>query len=319
MSKSPHSSRGELRRLDVLLVEKGHFPSRSQAAEAVRAGRVSLLSSGSADAGSVTANRSAVNLSVTGRSAVKPSAANPSAAKPTKPSALYPTESEFQIEPDVVDQFVSRAAFKLEAALTQTGWDCAGATALDLGQSTGGFSQVLLKHGASRVLGLEVGHGQLHSLVASDPRVTVLEGFNARWLSDPDHPSCELVRKWLLGVDIPPGLSGLTDNRSLKPSQLFDWIVGDLSFISLKLVVEGALNWAKPQARAVFLLKPQFELGRGALNKKGIVKDKALYLRLENEYRQLIQDQGWQVDAYFESPIRGGDGNREFLMAAKRA
>ncbi|MEM7498278.1 MAG: TlyA family RNA methyltransferase, partial [Pseudomonadota bacterium] len=158
-------------------------------------------------------------------------------------------------------------------------------TALDLGASTGGFTEVLLARGAERVLALDVGHGQLHPRIAADPRVTVIEGMNAR--------------------TIPDGL--------LPP---LDWITADLSFISLKKALPRPLGFAKPGARLVVLVKPQFELGPGAVGKGGIVRDPAAHAAACRMVAEWLGDEGWRVTGQVESPVTGGDGNREFLLAA---
>jgi len=180
---------------------------------------------------------------------------------------------------------VSRAGLKLAHALAAFGLDPAGAVALDLGASTGGFTQVLLAAGAAEVWAVDVGHGQLAPLVAADPRVRAIEGLNVRDLTT-DH------------VPAP------------------DWIVADLSFISLEKALPPALALAKPGAVLVALVKPQFEVGRAAVGKGGIVRDTAAVAAARARIRAFLEAAGWTVTGEAESPITGGDGNVEYLIAA---
>jgi 23S rRNA (cytidine1920-2'-O)/16S rRNA (cytidine1409-2'-O)-methyltransferase len=164
--------------------------------------------------------------------------------------------------------------------------DPASAEALDLGASTGGFTDVLLARGAARVTAVDVGHGQLLPRLAADPRVKAVEGVNAR----------------ALPADLGP----------------FDWIVADLSFISLDKALPPALGRARPGATLVALVKPQFEAGPAAVGKGGIVKDLAVHAAVRAHVRAFLEGEGWRVLGEAESPILGGDGNREFLIAARR-
>ncbi|MEM9765234.1 MAG: TlyA family RNA methyltransferase [Pseudomonadota bacterium] len=182
--------------------------------------------------------------------------------------------------------WVGRGALKLVHALERFDLAPSG-TALDLGASTGGFTEVLLVRGAERVMALDVGHGQLHPRLAADPRVTVIEGMNAR--------------------AIPEGL--------LPP---LDWITADLSFISLRKALPPALAAARPGAQLVVLVKPQFELGPEVVGKGGIVRDPAAHEAACRAVAGWLAERGWSVTHEAESPITGGDGNREFLLAARR-
>lgn len=182
--------------------------------------------------------------------------------------------------------WVSRAALKLAHALEVFGLTPSG-IALDVGASTGGFTEVLLARGAARVFALDVGHGQLHPRLAGDPRVVNLEGINAR--------------------SIPEGL--------VPP---VDWIVSDVSFISLEKALPGALALGRPGAVLVALIKPQFEAGPGAVGKGGIVKDPAIHAAVRARIGDWLTAQGWEVTGEAESPITGADGNREFLIAARK-
>lgn len=192
---------------------------------------------------------------------------------------------------DAGARYVSRAALKLLAGLDAFGFDPAELFALDLGASTGGFTQVLLERGAAGVVALDVGQGQLDSLVAANPRVASQEGLNAR----------DLGRPHLAGRRIGA-------------------IVADLSFISLRLALPPALALAEPGAWGVFLVKPQFEVGREHVGKGGIVRD-LLVARAAAEgiAAWLADEQGWTVEGLLPSPISGGDGNGEFLLGARKA
>jgi 23S rRNA (cytidine1920-2'-O)/16S rRNA (cytidine1409-2'-O)-methyltransferase len=190
---------------------------------------------------------------------------------------------------DPAAAYVSRGALKLIAALDHFAYDVTGRSALDIGASTGGFTQVLLERGAARVLAVDVGHGQFDSSLAADPRVTVREGVNARDLAP---------------IAIATGI---------------DAIVADVSFISLKLALPPALALATGDAWGVFLVKPQFEVGRRELGKRGIVRDARIARQAADELAAWLAGQpGWRVDGLIESPIVGGSGNREFLLGGRR-
>lgn len=183
--------------------------------------------------------------------------------------------------------WVSRAALKLVHALDLFDLDPTGAEALDVGASTGGFTEVLLARGAARVHALDVGHGQLHQRVAADPRVRNLEGVNARAIPD--------------GL-IPP----------------VDWIVSDVSFIGLEKALPGPMALAEPGATLVALIKPQFEAGPKGVGKGGMVADPELHAAIRSRIAGFLAQSGWRVTGQAESPILGGDGNREFLIAARK-
>lgn len=184
--------------------------------------------------------------------------------------------------------YVSRGALKLAHALEVFGLEPAGAVALDLGASTGGFSQVLLEAGAAEVWAVDVGHGQLAPALRADPRVHAIEGLNVRELT---------------AAHVPPP----------------DWIVADLSFIPLATALPAALALARPGTVLVALIKPQFEVGPAGVGKGGIVRDPAAIERARAGVRTFLGGAGWAVLGEAESPIRGGDGNREFLIAARKA
>jgi len=182
---------------------------------------------------------------------------------------------------------VSRGAVKLAAALDTFGFDPKGCIALDVGASTGGFTQVLLARGAAKVYAVDVGHRQLHARLKGDARVVSLEGCDA---------------------------------RSLTPASVgepISAVVADMSFISLTKALGPALALAAPGAWLIALIKPQFEAGRARIGKGGIVRDaRARQEAVEAVRAWLAQQQGWRVVGIVPSPIRGGSGNEEFLMGA---
>ncbi len=241
-------------RLDTLLVEQGLAESRTAARRLIEAGRVRLD-------GAVLA----------------------------KPAQELAADAPLTVDADADDRYVSRGGLKLAGALACSGVPVAGSVCLDVGQSTGGFTDCLLQAGASRVVGLDVGHGQLHPRLADDPRVICREGVNARALTPAD-----------LGKAMPVGG--------------FDVIVGDLSFISLALVLPQLPPLLKAGGHLLLLVKPQFEVGPCGLGKGGIVRDASLYGTLEAKFRQVCADLGLTVQGWFDSPIAGGDGNREFFI-----
>jgi 23S rRNA (cytidine1920-2'-O)/16S rRNA (cytidine1409-2'-O)-methyltransferase len=184
--------------------------------------------------------------------------------------------------------WVSRGGIKLAHALEHFGLDPLGVTAMDIGSSTGGFTDVLLSKGAVRVFAVDSGTNQLAWKLRQDPRVTVLEQTSARLLTP------ELI-------DAP-----------------CTWVVCDASFISLRKVLEVPLKLAKTPCRLVALIKPQFEVGKGEVGKGGVVRDPALHQRVCDEARDWLESEGWRVQGIVESPIKGPEGNVEFLIAAER-
>lgn len=236
-------------RADLALVARGLFPSRAKAAEAIAAGLVR------AD----------------GRVVAKPS-------EPIAPAAM--------IEATAPYPWVSRGGVKLEAALDAFGFDPQGETCLDVGASTGGFTDVLLARGAASVVAVDVGTGQLHPRIAADPRVFALEKTDARALTRDGLPTA-------------PGLIAI-----------------DVSFISLTLVLPHVLPLAAPRARLVALVKPQFEAGPQRV-RKGIARDAADHDAACDRVTAAVASSGWRVVGVIPSPIAGGDGNREFLLGAR--
>lgn len=182
--------------------------------------------------------------------------------------------------------WVSRGGLKLDHGLTQFGWDVTGAIAMDVGSSTGGFTDVLLTRGATRVYAVDSGTNQLAWKLRQDPRVIVLEQTSARILTEAHIPE---------PVDI---------------------LVCDASFISLAKVLERPMQFAKPGARLLALIKPQFEAGREEVGKGGVVRDPHVHLRIVSEVKSWLTSEGWDVEGVTESPIKGPEGNIEFLIAA---
>jgi 23S rRNA (cytidine1920-2'-O)/16S rRNA (cytidine1409-2'-O)-methyltransferase len=184
--------------------------------------------------------------------------------------------------------WVSRGGIKLAHALDHFGLDPAGAVAMDIGSSTGGFTDVLLQRGAAHVFAVDSGTNQLAWKLRQDPRVTVLEQTSARILTPAQ-------------IDRPCG-----------------WVVCDASFISLAKVLETPLKLAAPDCRLVALIKPQFEVGRDEVGKGGVVRDEALHARVCGEVREWLEASGWTVNGIVVSPITGPEGNVEFLVSAHR-
>lgn len=192
------------------------------------------------------------------------------------------------IEAAAAHPYVSRGGLKLAHALDVFGISVAGKTCLDLGASTGGFTDVLLQRGAAHVTAIDVGHGQLHAKIASDPRVTAFEGLNAR---------------------------DLTSTQLKSPPEI---IVCDLSFVSLHKVLPVPLSLAAADAILIALFKPQFEVGPENVGKGGIVSDQVAIEAALGAFPEFLASCGWQASTPIPSPIEGGDGNREYLFLARR-
>jgi 23S rRNA (cytidine1920-2'-O)/16S rRNA (cytidine1409-2'-O)-methyltransferase len=203
-------------------------------------------------------------------------------------------------------RYVSRGGLKLEAALNQVGLSVTGLQCLDVGQSTGGFTDCLLQRGAAYVVGVDVGSAQLHPRLRADPRVLCVEKINARALD-----AADLTAAYALTEMSAP-------NPSIDFVPEFDLIVADLSFISQTLVLPAVVPLLKLGGTLLTLVKPQFELQPGQVGKGGIVKDAAMYLLVEQRLRETCAALGLTVTAWFDSPITGGDGNREFFICAHK-
>jgi 23S rRNA (cytidine1920-2'-O)/16S rRNA (cytidine1409-2'-O)-methyltransferase len=185
--------------------------------------------------------------------------------------------------------WVSRGGIKLAFGLDHFGWDVTGAVALDIGSSTGGFTDVLLQRGAAKVFAIDVGTNQLAWSLRRDSRVSVHEQTNARYLAG------DIV------------------------TEQVDVIVCDASFISLAKVLDRALDFARPGGRLIALIKPQFEAGRAEVGKGGVVRDPAVHARVCNEVADWLCSRGWRVEGVAASPITGPEGNVEFLIGATKA
>lgn len=185
--------------------------------------------------------------------------------------------------------YVSRGGLKLAHALTHFRLNPDGMICADIGASTGGFTDVLLRNGAKKVYAVDVGHGQLDWKIRQDPRVVVMEKTNARYLSKQDF------------------------------TEALDWVVCDASFISLKTVLQAPLLLTSDSALLIALIKPQFEVGKDRVGKGGIVKDTALHQEVCKDISDWLSGQtGWQVIGVIESPIKGPKGNTEFLICANK-
>ena len=249
-------------RADLLLVHQGLAPSRSAAQRLIERGAVRWL--------------------------------GPKGWQVPRKADELPEGCEIELTDDAELRWASRGGLKLDGALAACALDVAGAVALDVGQSTGGFTDVLLARGAARVVGVDVGRDQLAPRLRQDPRVQCLEGVNARSLD-----------RSVLGAAM--------------PDAGFDLITGDLSFISLTLVLPALGALLAPAGTLLMLVKPQFELQPADIGKGGLVKDPAAYARVETRLREACGACGLVVQTWLDSPIVGGDGNREFFVQARRA
>jgi 23S rRNA (cytidine1920-2'-O)/16S rRNA (cytidine1409-2'-O)-methyltransferase len=244
-------------RADQLLVARGLAPSRSAAQRLIERGAVRWLAPGGWTV-------------------------------PRKAGEDVPEGCALEIIDDAELRWASRSGLKLDAALARTGIEVAGLAALDVGQSTGGFTDVLLSRGAAQVVGVDVGHAQLHPRLRANARVMAIEGVNARTL-----------------------------DAAALPQPRFDLVVGDLSFISMTLVLPAV---APLVARdLLWLVKPQFELQPADIGKGGLVTDPAAHARVEQRVRASVAAAKLAVRGYFPSAIAGGDGNTEFFVWAQPA
>ena len=218
-------------------------------------------------------------------------------------STVYLSKSNHQVDENQEDifveegpanRYVSRGGLKLEGALQQAKINLQGLAVLDVGISTGGFTDCVLKAGAGSVLGVDVGHGQVHSTLLGEPRLKILEGLNAREIDQ----NSDVVQN--------------------MPSGGFDLIVMDVSFISITLIIPHLVPLLKSDGRLLSLVKPQFEVGPEGLGKGGLVKDPGLYSGVEDRVRKICFGAGLTVQDYFASPIEGKDGNKEFFILAKK-
>lgn len=238
-------------RLDLALVERGFFSSRQQAQAAIMAGEIQI----------------------DGRVAAK---------------ASDSVQPDSQLAVAARERFVGRGGTKLEGAIEHFGLNCAGVTALDIGASTGGFTDCLLQRGAAKVFAVDVGHGQLAWKIRDDPRVVTLEKCNARHLSRTEIP------------------------------ELIQLCVIDVSFISLTLILPNAFELLTPDGVILALIKPQFELAREDVGRGGIVRDPALHAKVQAKVATFAQSMGAVVTGLFPSTITGTDGNQEFFVCLRK-
>jgi 23S rRNA (cytidine1920-2'-O)/16S rRNA (cytidine1409-2'-O)-methyltransferase len=238
------------KRIDKLLVDRGFVTSRTRAQALVMAGVVLV-----------------------------------DEQRVAKPSDLVVPNANIRIKggDDPSSRYVGRGGLKLEEALKDFEIDVVGLNCLDVGASTGGFTDCLLQHGAERVTAIDVGHNQMDWRLRTDQRVEVREGINARYLKLDDFP------------------------------EKFDLAVMDVSFISAAKILPAIVPLLKKDGRLITLIKPQFEVGRGEVGKGGIVRDRQKHARVIEEINRAAQEMGLQVRKIIESPIRGADGNLEFL------
>lgn len=331
-------------RADVFLVERGHAATRSQSQRLIAAGVQWRLSPGMPW------------------------------QKVAKNGDDIPEIAEVELLDDAEAKYLSRGGLKLEGALRATGLSVAGLRCLDVGQSTGGFTDCLLQHGAAQVIGVDVGHGQLHERLKSDVRVVAVEGLNARSMTaeslqeaSEEALSERVVRdeedndtqpvapySWMRNggmVDdayddsddakehdveafkaeraakararaegtLPTERRRMAGREQVDITPAFDLITGDVSFISLTLILPAIAPLLKAGGHLLMLVKPQFELQPGQVGKGGIVRDAALYPVVEQRIRQACTQAGLQVAAWLDSAIDGGDGNREFFIHARSA
>lgn len=246
-------ARGE--RIDKLLVERGFAASRTRAQAMVMAGVVLVADQ-----------------------------------RVEKPSECFAADAAIRVKgaDDPAARYVGRGGVKLEAALREFNLNVQGAVCLDVGASTGGFTDCLLQHGAARVTALDVGHSQLDWRLRSDARVETREGVNARLLQPADFAT------------------------------LFDLIVMDVSFISATKILPVLPALLAARGRTVVLIKPQFEVGKGEVGKKGVVSDPAQRARVVEEVNDAAREQGFSVAGVIESPITGAEGNVEYLALYER-
>ena len=329
-------------RADVFLVDFGHAATRSQAQRLIAAGVQWRLSKGAPW------------------------------QKVAKNGDDIPAIAEVELLDAAEAKYLSRGGLKLEGALAASGLQVAGLRCLDVGQSTGGFTDCLLQHGAAQVVGVDVGHGQVHERLRADPRVICVEGLNARMLTlGALQQECELALSEVIEEvednETQPEApyswmrnGGLVDEQyddsddakdkdierfkseraakiqaraagtlpverrrraecaDVDTTPVFDMVTGDLSFISLTLVLPSLVPLLAPEGALLMLVKPQFELQPGQVGKGGIVRDPALYAVVEKRIRDCCAENGLAVQAWLDSPISGGDGNREFFVFARR-
>jgi 23S rRNA (cytidine1920-2'-O)/16S rRNA (cytidine1409-2'-O)-methyltransferase len=290
-------------RVDLLLVERGLVPSRERARALILAGRVLVREQ-----------------------------------KVDKPGATVPADAPIRLLGE--DQpYVSRGGLKLAEALAHWQINVEGRACLDVGASTGGFTDCLLQHGAAHVTAVDTGFGQIAMKLRNDPRVRLLERTNARFLA-PGSLAIQTAERCfaLKGHDFSRDVSAAKSRRALAPEGCFSGVlpenqpasatpagtpeftllVMDVSFISATLLLEPVFAAAPSLTEAIILVKPQFEAGRGHVGKGGIVRDPEAHQLAINRVADCVRSLGWQVVETIPSPITGAEGNREFLLYAQR-
>lgn len=246
-------------RVDLLLVKKNLATTRTRAQEMIKAGQVSIVINGKMKT-------------------------------VTKPSEDYSEDAVFEVSSGFATDFVSRAGHKIKGAAEELSLTFENKNCLDVGVSTGGFSDFLLKSQAASVLGIDVGQDQTNPEIKQNKRFKLLEKINAR------------------------SLDQYPEFAALVPSGGFDFICMDVSFISVKLILPQLKNILSSAGDLLVLIKPQFELGPDALNENGIVENSSLYQILEKSMISSAEDLGFKVKKYMSSPIEGKDGNKEFFL-----
>ena len=227
-----------------------------------------------------------------------------------------PDAAQIRLLNDAQARYVSRGGLKLEHALQTVALDVTGMLCLDVGQSTGGFTDCLLQHGAAFVTGVDVGSAQLHPQLRTDPRVLCVENVNARNLQTEDLLEAFAASTGDEGLfeEEPPDVHA----ADVPYATEYELIVVDLSFISQTLVLPALVPLLKPGGTLLSLVKPQFELQPGQVGKGGIVKDATHYVFVEQRLREACAALGLTVTAWFDSPLQGGDGNHEFFICARK-
>jgi 23S rRNA (cytidine1920-2'-O)/16S rRNA (cytidine1409-2'-O)-methyltransferase len=251
------------KRLDLLLVDLKKVASRTKAQDLIKSGTVWIF-------------------------------ANQRWQQVRAPSQIFEDSVQIELREDPLNRYVSRGGLKLEGALDEIQLSVEGLEVLDVGLSTGGFSDCLLQKGAKQIVGIDVGHGQLHPTLHNNPKLISLEGINARDLDK--------------NVEL----------KKLMPSEGWDLIVADVSFISLALVLPALTSVLKAKGSILALVKPQFEVGPEGLAKGGLVKDASLYADVEKKIRQKCLELNLTVRHYLNSSIEGKDGNKEYFIFAQK-
>jgi 23S rRNA (cytidine1920-2'-O)/16S rRNA (cytidine1409-2'-O)-methyltransferase len=340
-------------RADQLLVQRGLASTRAQAQRLIASGVQWLKLSHHHTAQGAT---SSAEIGASSNAASSTLSSTLYWQRIAKNGDILPDDAQIELLNDSEARYVSRGGLKLEGALKQLGLSVTGSTCLDVGQSTGGFTDCLLQQGAARVVGVDVGFGQLHDKLRSDERVLCFERVNARepgviaaeiakllagdeeadidseFENDDDysgydygdgHDEIKFTPKNIAvqAINTPAtAINSEVNNDIFEPDFVaeFDLIVGDLSFISQTLVLPAIAPLLKPNGCLVMLVKPQFELNFGQVGKGGIVREAALYEQVEKRVREAYAEEGLTVHAWLESPIQGGDGNREFFIHASK-